>query len=61
MTDCPKCGASLGLLRADDAKVGAIYQHRHRGCDALLVLVAAGNPTELVVRLATTEETTAAQ
>jgi hypothetical protein len=52
VSDCPSCGETLGLLRADEVKVGALYKHR---CGKVLVLVSAST-TELVVRLATDAE-----
>ena len=60
MSDCPSCGRSLGLLRADEAKMGALYVHRKGFCDAVLVLVAVGSPSELEMRLATETEKTVA-
>jgi len=51
---CPKCFQSLGLLRAEDAKVGAFFQHKP--CGAVLVIVAAGSPNQLEMRLATEAE-----
>jgi hypothetical protein len=55
---CPKCGEGLGLLRAEDAKVGAIFRHnaRHTNCNAILVLVDASSPATLEMRLATDAE-----
>lgn len=49
---CPKCDESLGILRNEEAKVGALYKHR---CGVILVLVQA-EQTFLDVRLATKEE-----
>jgi hypothetical protein len=52
---CPKCNESLGLLRAEDAKVGAMFVHRKGWCGAVLVITHVGQVT-FDVRLATNEE-----
>jgi hypothetical protein len=54
---CPNCLQSLGLVRAEKATVGALFKHR---CCAILAVVAASNPAELVMRLATDAEKKAA-
>ncbi len=55
MMKCPKCDESLGLLRAEDAKVGAMFVHRKGWCDAVLVVTWVGH-VSFDVRLATKEE-----
>lgn len=53
--DCPKCGQSLGLLSADQAKVGAVFTHRKGWCDAVLVITEVG-AVSFNVRVLTEEE-----
>ena len=52
---CPKCGRSLGIMRAEDAKVGAMFIHRKGWCDAILVLTFA-SVASIKVRFATKDE-----
>jgi len=50
---CPSCGESLGLLRADQAKPGALFEHAR--CKTVLVLVSSST-AEIVMRIATEAE-----
>jgi len=59
MSNCPSCGHSLGIILAEDAKVGALYHHRK--CRAVLVLIAADSPPQLEFRIATEAEKAAWQ
>jgi len=62
VNDCPSCGHSLGILRAEDARVGALYQHTkclHCHCKAVLLLVSC-SPAHLEMRVATEAEKSAA-
>lgn len=41
MKDCPKCGRSLGLIRAELVTVGALLKH---DCGFVLVVTSVGGP-----------------
>lgn len=50
---CPRCDESLGLIRAEDAKVGSLWKHR---CGAILVITVSGPGPHMEMREATPEE-----